>query len=66
MSIGNPLLAKLALDNAAKHTSNMRALWTYETIADTVWQIPDLTDFGALAGEPPNAYDISVSTLSTS
>ena len=49
MSIGNPLLAKLALDNAAKHTSNMRALWTYETIADTVWQIPDLTDFWGIS-----------------
>lgn len=45
MSIGNPLLAKLALDNAAKHTANMRALWTYNNLADTVWQIPHLTDF---------------------
>ncbi|XOQ36714.1 MAG: UmuC domain-containing protein [Lactococcus sp.] len=49
MSIGNPLLAKLALDNAAKHAPNMRALWTYDTIAETVWQIPDLTDFWGIS-----------------
>lgn len=49
MSIGNPLLAKLALDNAAKHTKNMRALWTYETIADTIWKIPDMTDFWGIS-----------------
>ena len=45
MSIGNPLLAKLALDNAAKLASNMRALWTYANIETTVWQISNLTDF---------------------
>lgn len=45
MSIGNPLLAKLALDNAAKHSKNMRAMWCYETIPTTVWKIPSLTDF---------------------
>lgn len=45
MSIGNPLLAKLALDNAAKYNKNMRAMWCYETIPTTVWQIPNLTDF---------------------
>lgn len=45
MSIGNPLLAKLALDNAAKHSRTMRALWTYDNLAETVWQIPKLTDF---------------------
>ncbi len=45
MSVGNPLLAKLALDNDAKHTENMRALWTYDNIPTTVWKIPKLTDF---------------------
>ena len=45
MSIGNPLLAKLALDNEAKHNGNMRALWTYENIPDKVWKIKSLTDF---------------------
>src|SRR5574341_1117021 len=45
MSIGNPLLAKLALDNEAKHNSNMRAFWTYENIPDKVWKIKSLTDF---------------------
>ncbi len=45
MSIGNPLLAKLALDNEAKHNTNMRALWTYDNIPDKVWKIERLTDF---------------------
>jgi DNA polymerase V len=31
MSIGNPLLAKLALDNEAKHNSNMRAFGLMKT-----------------------------------
>src|SRR5574337_130268 len=39
------LLAKLALDNEAKHNGNMRALWTYENIPDKVWKIKSLTDF---------------------
>nr|WP_172357664.1 Y-family DNA polymerase [Lactococcus insecticola] len=45
MSLGNPLLAKLALDNEAKHTSNMRAMWTYENIPEKIWKIKELTDF---------------------
>lgn len=45
MSNSNPLLAKLALDIEAKHTTNMRALWNYEDVATKVWQIPALDDF---------------------
>lgn len=45
MSIGNPLLAKLALDNAAKHSKNMRAMWCYADIPSTIWKLPKLTDF---------------------
>ena len=30
MSNANPLLAKLALDNEAKHTPTMRANWSYQ------------------------------------
>ncbi|AMB98943.1 excinuclease ABC subunit A [Aerococcus urinaehominis] len=41
----NPLLAKLALDNAAKHQQSMRAEWRYEDVPDTLWQIKDMTDF---------------------
>lgn len=45
MSNSNPLLAKLALDNEAKKTHNMRALWNYEDVEEKVWNIGDLEDF---------------------
>lgn len=41
----NLLLAKLALDNAAKKSNNGLAEWRYDNIQETVWQIPKLTDF---------------------
>lgn len=40
----NPLLAKLALDNAAKHNHDFIAEWRYQNIAETLWKIPELTD----------------------
>ena len=40
----NPLLAKLALDNEAKDTSSHIAYWSYESVPDTIWKIPNLTD----------------------
>ena len=45
MSNANPLLAKLALDNEAKHQKTMRANWSYEDVPNRVWQIKKLTDF---------------------
>lgn len=45
MSNSNPLLAKLALDNEAKHNHNMRALWNYEDVPTKVWSIPEMDDF---------------------
>ena len=39
MSNANPLLAKLALDNEAKHQKTMRANWSYEDVPSRVWQI---------------------------
>ncbi|MDR2464818.1 MAG: Y-family DNA polymerase [Streptococcaceae bacterium] len=45
MSNSNPLLAKLALDNEAKLTKNMRALWNYEHVEEKVWGIQNMTDF---------------------
>ncbi|MGM0124739.1 DNA polymerase V [Enterococcus sp. AZ194] len=41
----NPLLAKLALDNEAKHIEGMKAEWRYEDIPDKLWSIQKLTDF---------------------
>lgn len=45
----NPLLAKLALDNAAKHAPNRIAEWRYQDVPDTVWKIHDMTDFWGIA-----------------
>ncbi len=45
MSNANPLLAKLALDNEAKTTRQMRANWSYEDVEAKVWNIKNLTDF---------------------
>lgn len=45
LSNANPLLAKLALDNEAKHRPSMRANWSYEDVESKVWSIPQLTDF---------------------
>ncbi|QKU36235.1 Y-family DNA polymerase [Campylobacter sp. RM16192] len=50
MSNANPLLAKLALDNEAKKTKNMRANWSYEDVESKVWNIPNLTDFWGIGG----------------
>lgn len=40
----NPLLAKLALDNEAKHNRDMKAEWRYEDVPSKIWEIPELTD----------------------
>lgn len=40
----NLLLAKLALDNEAKHNKNFVAEWRYEDVPNTVWKIKELTD----------------------
>lgn len=41
----NILLAKLAMDNEAKHNQTMRAQWTYQEVESKVWQIKPLTSF---------------------
>lgn len=41
----NPLLAKLALDNEAKHNKDMKAEWRYEDVQEKLWRIPEMTDF---------------------
>lgn len=38
----NPLLAKLAMDIAAKHRKSMIAYWHYIDVPDTIWRIPQL------------------------
>lgn len=45
----NPLLAKLAMDNYAKHSQNMRALIRYEDAEEKVWTIEEMTDFWGIS-----------------
>ncbi|MBC1572681.1 excinuclease ABC subunit A, partial [Listeria sp. FSL L7-1426] len=40
----NPLLAKLALDNEAKHQPSGIAEWRYEDVPETIWKIKQLDD----------------------
>ncbi|WP_125760891.1 Y-family DNA polymerase [Companilactobacillus hulinensis] len=44
----NPLMAKLALDNAAKEKAPWRAYWGYDDVPNTVWKIDNLTDFWSI------------------
>ncbi len=44
----NPLLAKLALDNEAKHNEEFIAEWTYQNVPKKVWNIPEMMDLGSL------------------
>ncbi|MBO0422736.1 Y-family DNA polymerase [Enterococcus plantarum] len=41
----NPLLAKLALDNGAKHSKDFIAEWRYEDVEEKVWSIHPITEF---------------------
>ena len=41
----NPLLAKLAMDNYAKKSDNMRTLINYEDVEEKLWAIAEMTDF---------------------
>ena len=70
MSNANPLLAKLALDNEAKHTPTMRANWSYQDVEEKVWAIPKMTDFwgiGRRMEKRLNALGIcSIKELATS
>lgn len=41
----NPLLAKISMDNYAKHKRNMRDLIRYEDVPSKLWTIEKMTDF---------------------
>lgn len=40
----NPFLAKAALDIGAKRTDDMIAEWRYSNVANTLWQVKDMTE----------------------
>lgn len=48
------LLAKLALDNGAKHSPDFIAEWRYNRVPDTVWQLSSLTDFCGIGRRMPD------------
>ncbi|EOH52840.1 hypothetical protein UA3_02530 [Enterococcus faecium EnGen0263] len=35
----------MALFYSAKHSPNIKAEWRYENVRETVWKIPNITDF---------------------
>ena len=47
----NPLMAKLALDNAAKVQAPWRAYWGYTDVPTTLWKINSLTDFWSIGAK---------------
>lgn len=50
----NPLLAKLALDNEGKDSSDMKAEWRYEDVPNTVWKISKLEDMWGVGRRTAN------------
>ncbi len=59
----NPLLAKLALDNEAKHNKNMKAEWRYEDVKTKLWNIPELTDFWGIGRQTKKKIEFSENFL---
>ncbi|NHX34585.1 excinuclease ABC subunit A, partial [Escherichia coli] len=58
------LLAKLALDNEAKSTVNMRASWNYSDVETKVWAMPEISDFWGIGHRmKQNLYNMGVSTI---
>ncbi|KRK47295.1 DNA-directed DNA polymerase [Secundilactobacillus kimchicus JCM 15530] len=45
----NPVQAKIALDIYAKHTPTFISEIHYETVADKIWTVPDMTDIWSIA-----------------
>lgn len=56
----NPLLAKLALDNDAKHNPDQVAYWGYEHVPEKLWKIPKLTDMWGIS----RGYEKQLNNLS--
>lgn len=60
----NPLLAKLALDNGAKHTKWMIDEWTYQDVKEKVWKIDPITDFWGIGSRTKKRlYKMGIDTI---
>ncbi|MBS7576484.1 MULTISPECIES: hypothetical protein [unclassified Enterococcus] len=53
----NVILAKLAMDNEAKHNRTMRAQWTYADVEAKVWAIKPLTDFWSIGSRMSKRFE---------
>ncbi|MDT2756988.1 Y-family DNA polymerase [Enterococcus asini] len=60
----NLLLAKLAMDNEAKHNRSLLAEWRYEDVESKVWNIPEITDFWGISSRTKaRLYRLGVDTV---
>ena len=60
----NLLLAKLAMDNEAKHNRSLLAEWRYDDVESKVWNIPEITDFWGISGRTQKRlYRLGVDTI---
>lgn len=60
----NPLLAKLALDNGAKHNRNFTAEWRYDIVSETIWKIAHMRDFWGIGRRMErNFYNLGIDTV---
>ncbi|MGM0241325.1 Y-family DNA polymerase [Enterococcus sp. AZ103] len=60
----NPLLAKLALDNEAKHNDGFIAEWNYEDVPTKVWGIKNMTDFWGIGKKMKLRFrDMGITTI---
>ena len=60
----NPLLAKLALDNEAKHKHNFIAEWRYGDVQETIWKIHPITDMWGIGERTANQlYKMSIDSV---
>ncbi len=60
----NPLMAKLALDNAAKKTSSGIAEWHYEMVSETIWKIQPITEMWGIGQRTAaNLYRLGIDSV---
>lgn len=60
----NPLLAKLALDNAAKNARPFLAEWRYEDVPNTVWKIHPITEMWGIGKRTANKlYNLGIHSI---
>lgn len=53
----NVILAKLAMDNEAKHNHTMRAQWTYADVETKVWAIQPITEFWSIGSRMAKRFE---------